>query len=331
MESRPNNVRKLEEQLYHLLACRNYFQVKQLLSTIENFLILFNPGNKLALFEAWAQLVAAGYDPVIEYSKSFELFEMNYQPSVESIFTICLQLCRFFKELGDFEVNTSLPEFRHPLIQNRLLTTGAPDLETNSEDQAPKEKSWRDRDNRIAGDLFFDESRVEADDFSVEIVDEERNDHSKKITFNYLEDIGLLREIKRLHMYDPNSQLEVLHGYEKANVDIPAGKVVRKASNSNICPSSEDYSKVRSPTICRSTIKQTQRTAFNLNLILKQHAAHASEAPSDVSRKSNLGVCNLGNQNRGQQNLRTKTKVARRVSISTRDGFGRCSLGAVCL
>ena len=44
-------------------------------------------------------------------------------------------------------------------------------------------------------------------------------------TINYLEDIGLLKEVKRLELYQKGNGYEDIlnENYEKCNVDVPAG------------------------------------------------------------------------------------------------------------
>ena len=49
----PNSIRKLEEQTFHLFKSKSYFELKELISAIENFLLLFNPNNKYDLCRFW--------------------------------------------------------------------------------------------------------------------------------------------------------------------------------------------------------------------------------------------------------------------------------------
>jgi len=60
------------------------------------------------------------YDPVVEYNKGSELFDMHYSPSVEDLFTIIIQVSRFLKEFTDFESKRT-PEFRHPFIKGKII------------------------------------------------------------------------------------------------------------------------------------------------------------------------------------------------------------------
>ena len=70
LESTPNSIRKLEEQTYHLFVSKSYFKLKEMISNIENFLLLFNPNNKYELSRYWQKLEEKGFDPVIEYNKA---------------------------------------------------------------------------------------------------------------------------------------------------------------------------------------------------------------------------------------------------------------------
>lgn len=87
--------------------------------------------------------------------------------------------------------------------------------------------------------------KLNASDFTVESEDKEILDHKKKKTVNFLEDIGLLKELKRLNLYQkdiyvPESRnlkdvkprlmnyltdekSKILKGYENFSVDVPAG------------------------------------------------------------------------------------------------------------
>ncbi len=49
-------LRRLEEKFYHLHQSRISFQLKQELSKITNFLLVFNPHNKFELCRYWSKL-----------------------------------------------------------------------------------------------------------------------------------------------------------------------------------------------------------------------------------------------------------------------------------
>jgi hypothetical protein len=212
LNSAANSVRKLEEQILNLFEAKAWFLLKQIISAIENFLILFNPAHKYLLSLCWGGLVRQNYDPVIEYNKALELFEMHYQPTIGNLFQIILQLSRFFKELVDFE-GDYLPEFRHPLIRNRLLTL----------QQKTSEKSSGHQTRFLDEQDLAEDSRLEVEEFSIDLQDSEREEHIHGRCKNHLEDIGLLREVKRMKIYDRGNECKILNGYEEANVDIPAG------------------------------------------------------------------------------------------------------------
>ena len=210
LNSTPSSVRKLEEHIHVLSEAKEWFQLKQIVSTIENFLILFNPVHKYVLGKCWENLIGQNYDPVIEYNKSLELFEMHYQPSIENLVRIVLQLSRFFKELVDFEAST-LPEFRHPLIKNRLLTL---EKKVEKKEKSQKEKTLsskaelKDVEGSDPG-FFLDDSRIAPEDFSIDSNDLERQEHHQGRCKNHLEDIGLLREVKKMNLYDKEDIYEI--------------------------------------------------------------------------------------------------------------------------
>ena len=151
---------------------------------------------------------------------------MHYQPSVQNLFSIVLQLSRFFKELVDFE-STNLPQFRHPLIRNRLLT-----LQKKTDSKVVGDQSMTQQ-TTIRGSSTIEDQEAEEmnrkmnliclDEFSVDSVDPERLEHHKGKCKNHLEDIGLLREVKRMDLYDNGGKTDIISGYERANVDVPAG------------------------------------------------------------------------------------------------------------
>ena len=120
LEETPNSIRKLEEQTYHLYVSKCYFKLKEKISNIENFLLLFNPANKYDFSRYWQKLEEKGFDPVIEYNKAIEGFSMHYHPTEESIFRIIVQISRFLKEFCDFETYFT-PNFRHPPIEGSMI------------------------------------------------------------------------------------------------------------------------------------------------------------------------------------------------------------------
>lgn len=95
LEKTPISVRQLEEQTLHLYLSQSYFKLKETVSIIENFLLLFNSNTKYTLCRYWQTLEENGFDPAIEYNKAVEGFEMHYHPSSEDIFSIILQVFFF--------------------------------------------------------------------------------------------------------------------------------------------------------------------------------------------------------------------------------------------
>lgn len=119
-EGKKSSLRILEEQTNNYFAAEEFFNLKQIISKIDVFIILYNEKNKFDLFKFWWKLELKGYDPVYEYNKTLSLFEMHFNPNNKSIFSIHLQLCRFFKEMSEFESEMT-PKFRHPNIKGKVI------------------------------------------------------------------------------------------------------------------------------------------------------------------------------------------------------------------
>ena len=204
-----------------------------------------------------------GHEPVSEYCKSVDEFERHSQPSPEDLFKIILQLARFLKEFGDFETSKT-PEFRHPGIKNKLvidthgvaaeghnfskITSGGPpksrtagpeknsnsnhSYATHGEDYIIS-KHTKSNTHDLKGetndeyDMFSEDSEVEISSHSEDPSDAE--DKERKIKYpgeiNYLEDIGLLKEIRRLSIFQRAKNKinkAILQEHESFNVDIPS-------------------------------------------------------------------------------------------------------------
>jgi len=115
LKKTPNSIRKLEEETFQLYNSGNYFKLKEVISDIENFLLLFNPYTKYDLCRYWQKLEERSFDPVIEYNKAIEGFEMHYHPTSDDLFRIITQISRFLREFSDFETYYT-PDFRHPKL-----------------------------------------------------------------------------------------------------------------------------------------------------------------------------------------------------------------------
>lgn len=117
------NILLLEERIYHLYKAKDFSGLKQFLADIEHFLFLYNPFTKRNLFLYWRQLEKAGFEPVIEYSKAIDSFEVRANPTSYNLLQIILQLSRFFKEFADFEEG-DMPDFKHPHVLNKHFLRG---------------------------------------------------------------------------------------------------------------------------------------------------------------------------------------------------------------
>jgi hypothetical protein len=114
------SIRILEEMTNHYFLAKKHFELKQSIANIDTFLLLFNPYTKYDLCRYWQVLEGQGYDPVVEYNKGLELFDMHFSPKPEDLFTIILQISRFLKEFSDFETKNT-PQFRHPFIRGKIV------------------------------------------------------------------------------------------------------------------------------------------------------------------------------------------------------------------
>lgn len=130
--------------------------------------------------------------------------------------------------MADFE-DHDIPEFRHPKIINRLLTIKDNVIHKRKAQNLGHESSEEDFDmnpEKVDDENHFvqEEMKLNASDFSIEEHDSEIEDHNLGKTVNYLEDIGLLKELKRLKLYQKDQGYsEILKGYEKYSVDVPYG------------------------------------------------------------------------------------------------------------
>jgi predicted SnoaL-like aldol condensation-catalyzing enzyme len=120
LNSSTTTVRKLVEQTHHYYNGEDHFMLKQTISNIENFLFLFNPYTKYDLCRYWQRLEEKGYDPVNEYNKRLEMFDMQYSPLPKDLFVVMLQISRFLKEFAEFETKHT-PQFRHPYIKGKVV------------------------------------------------------------------------------------------------------------------------------------------------------------------------------------------------------------------
>ena len=80
MHSQEPNLRILEEKISHFYKIQDYFSLKNSISSIESFLLLFNPLTKYDLCRYWQTLEHEGYDPVVEYSSAIQFFDMHHCP-----------------------------------------------------------------------------------------------------------------------------------------------------------------------------------------------------------------------------------------------------------
>ena len=237
LEKEDDSIRKLEEQTSNLYHSEDYFSLKQKISSIDNFIILFSENTKFELFRFWKKLEQKGYDPVYEYNKAFELFEMHYNPKDNELFILSIQICRFFKELSEFESNIT-PEFRHPYIKSKVIQN----VETIEYKYIPKTETKRLNkfDEKIPASGYFKTCKglletnlwthyvtyprifgsAEEVDWALEQTHEDNDFDSQAI--NYLDEIGILEELKLLGLYGVSQS--ILKEHETLNIEIPLNR-----------------------------------------------------------------------------------------------------------
>lgn len=111
------HLRELEEMVYQLYESESYSELKEVVSRVENFAMLYTPLSKDLLCQSWVKLEhLEQYDPVFEYNKAIEAYKSHYYPKEEDLYKIIFQISMFFREYAEFE-NARTPSFRHPLIK----------------------------------------------------------------------------------------------------------------------------------------------------------------------------------------------------------------------
>lgn len=238
LESTPHSIRKFEEQTNQLYRARDYFTLKQTLSSIETFLLMFNSFTKYDQCRYWQVLEEHGYDPVVEYNKGQELFDMHFSPKAEDLFMIILQVSRFLKEFSDFETKFT-PEFRHPFVKGKCIQLNTPETKVNQESEQATESVKKNKslfamfadkrgsqDQGKSGEILNKYLEPFADD-DVEVSDVDDEFDKTRITapnkINYLDDIGLLKELMKMLMTE-SKNTSMLNGHEKLNVDVQSGR-----------------------------------------------------------------------------------------------------------
>ena len=109
-----------------LFAQQLIFKIKrcsliiQILVNFESFALMYNCKTKFELFRYWQKLEEKSYDPVVEFNRSLQNFDIVnlilqiYHPDLNDMFFVITMVAKFLKEYSDFE---SCPNFRHPSIR----------------------------------------------------------------------------------------------------------------------------------------------------------------------------------------------------------------------
>lgn len=106
-------LRKVDELLHHLYESKKWMQLKDLLTRLEVFVIMYSSICKIDLYMYWIKLVEQHFDPVCEYNKSLEDFVVHFSPKNKDLFVLLVQFCRFFKDMAEVELKFACC-FRHP-------------------------------------------------------------------------------------------------------------------------------------------------------------------------------------------------------------------------
>lgn len=91
-------------------------RLKDYITKIEVFAVMYTPPRSYRLFKTWEQLIQQGFDPVEEYNRGLEEYFLHYFLNQKELFFILFSLARFFTEFADLET-TRTPEYLHPLIK----------------------------------------------------------------------------------------------------------------------------------------------------------------------------------------------------------------------
>ena len=244
------SIRMLVEQTHNFYSGQDYFMLKQTISNIENFLFVFNPYTKYELCRYWQKLEEQGYDPVNEYNKRLETFDMVYNPTPKDLFVIMLQISRFLKEFAEFETKHT-PQFRHPYIRGKTVHRKREDhkgvvrsisvsefLKGEHQDNKPSRPSQsqlgEERHSYKAGTSHSKSEKFE-EDLEWPFADEEEEHISEAsedepvndlIKIEYLREIGLDPEVHKMKMTESFSSKQGLQPHEQANVEVPSGHVL---------------------------------------------------------------------------------------------------------
>ncbi|CDW91345.1 histidine acid phosphatase family protein [Stylonychia lemnae] len=118
IEKETFSLRQIDELSHQYFMGKCWIKLKDLISNIEVFSIMFVPEIKHELASYWQCLEQHKYDPVAEYNKALEGFVVKYRPNNQELFVILIQLSRFFKELADLETKYT-PQFKHPPLRGQ--------------------------------------------------------------------------------------------------------------------------------------------------------------------------------------------------------------------
>lgn len=90
IEKQSFSLRQIDELVFQYQKSKQWQRLKEIISSIEVFSILYNPETKHQLAQYWQILEQFKYDPVVEYNRSLEGFVTRYSPNNEEIFVILI-------------------------------------------------------------------------------------------------------------------------------------------------------------------------------------------------------------------------------------------------
>lgn len=239
LDTSPITIRRLVEQTHHYYSGDEHFLLKQTISNIENFLFIFNPFTKYDLCRYWQTLEEKGYDPVNEYNKRLEMFDMQYAPAPRDLFIVILQVSRFFKEFAEFETMHT-PKFRHPYIKGKVIQRPPQEYDPFYDDPKYWNKKINIQDFLDRKRVIHEPSEGEKFDRRLEWPFHDQNDepnfsevdteayHLDPDTANrveFLVDIGLSPEINKMGMTEDASNKQGLQSHEAVNIEVECGRV----------------------------------------------------------------------------------------------------------
>ena len=272
----PLSTRKLEEQTYHLFISKSYFRLKETVSIIEHFLLLFNPHNKFDLCHYWQKLLENGFDPAVEYNKAIEGFEMHYKPPPDDIFQIILQISRFLKEFADFETENT-PAFKHPPI------SGFSELsEIGLEKEIMNVGIYKKPDNKRIHPILTE----------LESSNMEKNSSHEEFRHYYIEKLGQKVTTEK----DEGEVIMIIENAKSKSEQISPDSSFDVAENQNTGHTLQEL-KLKLETNNLSSINNIQMSQINNSVSMKEDLSKLNLNVHEEKQVDTIGVYTSSNEN----------------------------------